>query len=132
MPKYTLTVEDSFSSAHHLRGYMGRCENMHGHNWKVSLNVQGSKLDSTGMLVDFTILKKILKEATAYLDHIVLNDTPPFDTINPSAENISRFICERVQSGLDSLAPHARVSSVTVWESHTSSCTYEPQLSGQD
>jgi 6-pyruvoyltetrahydropterin/6-carboxytetrahydropterin synthase len=128
MKRYELTVEDYFSSAHQLRGYMGKCENIHGHNWKVRLHVTGEKLDSIGMLVDFTELKKMLKEITSYLDHVNLNEISPFNEINPSSENIAEYICGSIQKGLNSLATDAKVSSVTVWESSTSSCTFYPDI----
>ena len=127
MKRYELSVEDQFSSAHQLRGYMGKCENMHGHNWRVKLRVTGSTLDSIGLLVDFGVLKKILKEVLSRIDHVNINDTPPFNSINPSSENISEYICSEVQHVLDSEAPGVTVSSVTVWESPASSCTYFPE-----
>lgn len=126
MKKYVLTVEDHFSAAHQLRGYMGKCENLHGHNWKVRLSVEGSVLESSGMLVDFTLLKKILKEVISCLDHTNLNDQNPFDKINPSSENIAEFICGVVQQKIASATKTAAVESVTVWESDTSSCTFCP------
>lgn len=128
MKRYELTVEDNFSSAHQLRGYMGKCENIHGHNWRVKVSVTGSRLDSIGLLVDFGALKKILKEVLSGLDHVNLNDTPPFDSINPSSENIADYICAGVQSAVSREFPDVRVSSVTVWESRTSSCTFYPEV----
>ncbi len=127
MNRYELTVEDHFSSAHQLRGYMGKCENIHGHNWRVKLRVTGSSLDNIGLLVDFGVLKKILKEVLSRLDHVNLNDNPPFDRINPSSENIAEYICTAVQSDLAGGYPGVTVSSVTVWESQTSSCTFYPE-----
>ncbi|HDP80698.1 MAG TPA: 6-carboxytetrahydropterin synthase QueD [Spirochaetes bacterium] len=122
---YILTVEDSFSSAHQLRGYRGKCENIHGHNWKVVLSVQGEKLDDNGLLVDFHVLKSLLKQITAELDHKNLNEVPPFDKINPSSENIARYISEHTGRLLRGNAPVGiTVHSVTVWESDTSRCTY--------
>ena len=126
MKKYELAIEDHFSSAHQLRGYMGKCENIHGHNWRVKIRVTGGTLDNTGLLIDFAILKKILKEVLSRLDHVNLNDTPPFDTINPSSENLADYICTEVQSLINGVGPGVTVSSVTVWESLTSSCTFYP------
>jgi len=83
---YRLEVEDHFSSAHQLRGYKGKCENLHGHNWKVVLSVQGEVLDNLGLLIDFTEIKEILKGILGDLDHKNLNDTLPFDSTNPSSE----------------------------------------------
>lgn len=128
MNRYELTVEDHFSSAHQLRGYMGKCENMHGHNWRVKLRVTGSRLDNIGLLVDFGVLKKILKEVLSRIDHVNINDTPPFDRINPSSENIAEYICSEVQPLISREYPAVTVSSVTVWESQTSSCTFYPEV----
>ena len=128
MNRYELTVEDHFSSAHQLRGYMGKCENMHGHNWRVKLRVTGSRLDNIGLLVDFGVLKKILKEVLSRIDHVNINDTTPFDRINPSSENIAEYICSEVQPLISREYPAVTVSSVTVWESQTSSCTFYPEV----
>ena len=121
---YILTVESDFSSAHQLRGYRWKCENLHGHNWKVVLSVQGEKLDNLGLLVDFTDLKEILKGILGQLDHKNLNDSAPFDTINPSSENIARYIHECVSAELKRRWQDITIESVTVWESATSRCTY--------
>ncbi len=124
---YTLTVEDTFASAHQLRGYKGKCENIHGHNWKVFLSVKGKTLDETGLLIDFHDLKKILKDATDYLDHNNINDLKPFDKINPSSENIAEFIYNRVSEGLLNTGKDVAVDSVTVWESANSRCMFSPE-----
>ncbi len=124
---YILTVEDNFSSAHQLRGYKGKCENMHGHNWKVTLSIKGSELDNIGLLIDFHEIKGILKDIMNYLDHKNLNETAPFDTINPSSENIARYICEEVERSLKTGYKGVTAESVTVWESGTSRCTYYPE-----
>jgi len=124
---YMLTVENSFASAHQLRGYKGKCENIHGHNWKVEVNIKGSKLNDIGLLIDFQDINKILKEIMTYLDHKNLNETAPFDTINPSSENIAKFIAEELNKGLNSFPGDIHTESVTVWESGTSRCTYYPE-----
>jgi len=123
---YVLTIEDHFASAHQLRGYKGKCENIHGHNWKVVLNVKGEKLNEIGLLIDFQDLKAILKKICGELDHINVNEKEPFDRINPSSENIAEYIAGRAQKELDRTAPGLAVDSVTVWESDTSRCTYYP------
>ena len=123
---FILTIEDTFASAHQLRGYRGKCENIHGHNWRVVLSVEGNTLDDIGLLIDFQDLKKTLKEITTYLDHKNLNDIAPFDKENPSAENIAKFIATEAQTKLNNLREGLRVQSVTVWESDTSRCTYLP------
>ena len=111
---YKLSVELDFSSAHNLRDYQGKCENLHGHNWKVRLKVSSDKLDSQGMVCDFTLLKKILKEILEQVDHKYLNEISPFDEINPTTENIARWVTEQVEPRLPS---GVSVSMVTVWES---------------
>ena len=123
---YLLTIEDHFASAHQLRGYKGKCENIHGHNWKVVMNVKGEKLNEIGLLIDFHDLKAILKKITDYLDHKNINEVTPFDKINPSSENIAEYIAARAQEELDRTGQDITVDSVTVWESETSRCTFYP------
>ncbi len=118
---YYLTVEDWFSSAHQLRGYKGKCENLHGHNWKVELEVSGSELGAIGMLMDFGDLKRILKEILDGLDHKNLNEIEPFDKINPTSELIAKYIAEIAQG---MLKDNVGVHQVTVWESEKCRATY--------
>ena len=123
---YILTIEDHFASAHQLRGYKGKCENIHGHNWKVVLNVKGATLNDIGLLIDFNDLKVVLKKITNYLDHKNLNEVVPFDIVNPSSENIAEYISKEAQKEIASIDSDIKVESVTVWESDTSRCTYYP------
>ncbi len=123
MGRYILEVEDFFSSAHNLRDYGGKCENLHGHNWKVRVYVSGEKLDNSGMLLDFKILKKELRRITDYLDHKYLNEIEPFDKINPSSENIAKFIFEKLQEALSRY--NVAVEKVTVYESEGTGASYE-------
>lgn len=120
---YELTVSGHFSAAHHLRGYRGKCENLHGHNWKIEALVSSEDLDKTGMALDFTILKKGLRAVLALLDHRDLNKIPYFQKKNPSAENIARFIFEHLKNRFK---PHKNVKlkKVTAWESPNSSAAY--------
>ncbi len=116
---YRIKVEGHFSSAHNLRGYRGKCEALHGHNWKVEAEVRGRSLDKAGMLMDFKILKQALNRLLEKLDHTYLNDVPFFRKVNPTSENIARYI-------FDSLAPVIKgLVSVSVWENETSRATYE-------
>jgi len=124
---YVLTVEDTFASAHQLRGYKGKCENIHGHNWKVVLSVKGRELNDIGLLIDFNDLKTILKKITGFLDHKNINEIPPFDILNPSSELIAEFICNETSKELKKFNSDIEVESVTVWESGTSRCTYYPE-----
>ncbi|RMG60387.1 MAG: 6-carboxytetrahydropterin synthase QueD [Deltaproteobacteria bacterium] len=121
MRRYRLRVRDSFASAHSLRGYEGNCERMHGHNWKVEVEVESCRLDDRGIAVDFRLLKDLLKEVIGKLDHRNLNDVPPFDDMNPSSENIAQFIYGEIKG---KLPEGVSLSSVTVWESETASATY--------
>lgn len=122
---YVLTVEDIFSSAHQLLGYKGKCENLHGHNWRVVLSVRGSALDERGLLLDFNDLKSMLKKITGELDHRNLNELPPFRKRNPSSENIARHIAERMRDELIASGESDIIlESVTIWESDTARCTY--------
>ncbi len=118
---WVLKVTDSFSSAHFLKNYRGKCENVHGHNWRVELEVVGEKIDKTGLLIDFKVLKGILKDVLGVLDHRLLNEIPPFDRCNPSSENIAKVIFEQVK---ERLPEGVRVRSVTVWESDNACATY--------
>lgn len=123
MGRYILEVEDFFSSAHNLRDYEGKCENLHGHNWKVRVYVSGEKLDNSGMLLDFKILKRELRRIIDYLDHRYLNEVEPFDRINPSSENIAKFIFEKLQEALSQY--NVAVERVTVYESEGTGASYE-------
>jgi 6-pyruvoyltetrahydropterin/6-carboxytetrahydropterin synthase len=117
---YTVSVESKFSSAHNLRGYKGKCEDLHGHNWRVRMSVCSPELDSLGMVRDFTVLKELLNRAIETLDHKYLNDVEPFVSINPTSENIARHIFEEVLR----ISPDLELRDVTVWETETSSATY--------
>ena len=126
---WRLTVRDDFSAGHALRHYEGKCERMHGHNFAVELTVEGNCLaPQTEMLLDFKILKKALKAVLDALDHRLLNDTPPFDSINPSSENLARHIWQGMEVLLaeheDPQARQVRLYSVTVSEKGAQSATY--------
>lgn len=118
---YTITVTDSFSAAHALRNYNGKCENLHGHNWKVKVSVLGSKLDRSGMILDFSELKNLLKGVLAELDHKFLNESEPFDNINPTAENIAEHIFGMLEKRV---GKKINISEVEVWESEGSSAIF--------
>lgn len=120
---YRLKVQDHFSSAHYLRNYQGACENLHGHNWKVELVVEGEKLNEIDILLDFKDIKKILKEVLSELDHRLINELPYFQENNPSSENIARYIFDRVKDKLK-VFEGVRVKEVTVFETEKASATY--------
>lgn len=123
---YELTVKGHFDSAHYLRGYQGKCSNIHGHTWYVEIKVRGSKLDQIGMLVDFSIIKKVIKETTDLLDHKLINDIPYFTNVNPTAENIAEFIYSKIAASTEIDHELIKVFSVTVWESPQAAATYYP------
>ena len=121
---FEVSVEQTFASAHALRNYKGKCENVHGHNWRVRVVIEGEKLDETGLLVDFIDVKNLMAQVIEKLDHQHLNEIPPFDEINPSAENIAEYFYRRLAEGLSN-AP-VRVQSVRIWETDIQSATFRP------
>jgi 6-pyruvoyltetrahydropterin/6-carboxytetrahydropterin synthase len=126
---FEISVEYTFAAGHALRGYKGKCENVHGHNYKVQVMVGGDQLDSAGLLLDFVDLRRAIKGLVERVDHRFLNDLEPFDKINPSAENIAKFF-------YDELAPQVQergqqIQAVRVWETDTTSATYRPVTLGR-
>jgi 6-pyruvoyltetrahydropterin/6-carboxytetrahydropterin synthase len=115
---FELMVEDSFDAAHALRGYEGACENLHGHTWKVQVFLRGSKLNKIGLLEDFKNIKVKLELALKAYDHKLINDAPPFDSKNPTSENLAETIYRSLKRNYRSLA------KVTVWESATTNASY--------
>ena len=115
---YSIKVESTFSSAHKLRGYKGKCEELHGHNWKVEVALIKDKLDRAGMVLDFKFLKAKLNKILDRLDHKYLNNIPYFKKVNPTSENIAKYIYDSIKLKFPS------VNSVTVWESENSQATY--------
>ena len=120
--KYTLKVVSDFASAHTLRGYPGACSRMHGHNWKVETEIEASNLDETGMAIDFKTIRKATIELTDKLDHRYLNEIAPFDTINPTAENIAATIFEGLSKTLNT--DSVRVIAITLWETERACVRY--------
>ena len=122
---WRLTVRGGFAAAHRLVGSSGKCESLHGHNFRVKLRVEGHDLDGSGMLVDFGELKGILNSVLSSLDHSDLNDHPGFMHVSPSSENIARYIWKEVTGKYSD--PGIEIHSVTVSESETASATYFPK-----
>jgi len=123
--KWRLTIDEAFCASHQLRNYNGKCEHLHGHNFGVSVEVEGSELDpAVEILVDFGELKRLTREAVDALDHVHLNDLPAFSARNPSSENIARHLYLDLKDRLAALAPHATLKSVSVSEKGTSRATY--------
>ncbi len=112
---YEVSRDDVFSAAHQLRGYGGKCEKLHGHNWKIRVSARAATLDHLGMVIDFKDLKSALQTVLDRLDHQMLNDVPPFDELNPSAENLARFIAEEIDQRISD--DRVKVHRCEVWES---------------
>ena len=122
---YEVNVEAGFSSGHYLRNYHGRCENPHGHNYKVCVTLMGESLDATGLLLDFKMLKQVMRPVIDRIDHQMLNDLEPFTTVNPSAENLARYFYDETNKQLDGMTlGRVRVKVCTIWETDTTSATY--------
>jgi 6-pyruvoyltetrahydropterin/6-carboxytetrahydropterin synthase len=123
---YEVSVEETFAAAHNLRNYKGKCENLHGHNYKVRVVVAGKELDSVGLVFDFVQLKQVIQGVIRSLDHRYLNELPPFDKLNPSAENLARHIYDETARQLPGAPNGAGIASITVWETETTAATYRP------
>jgi 6-pyruvoyltetrahydropterin/6-carboxytetrahydropterin synthase len=120
---FEVAVEQTFAAGHALRNYKGKCENVHGHNFKVRVVIEGEKLDETGLLVDFLDVKAAMQTIIDRLDHVFLNEVAPFDVKNPSAENIAEYFYSEIERSLKSVVP-VRVREVKVWETDIQSATY--------
>jgi 6-pyruvoyltetrahydropterin/6-carboxytetrahydropterin synthase len=122
---FEVSVEQTFAAGHALRNYKGKCESVHGHNFRVQAVIEGERLDDTGLLVDFIDVKNLMGKIIARLDHVFLNDIPPFDVKNPSAENIAEYFHQEMSSGLAAAVP-IRIREIKVWETDIQSATYRP------
>lgn len=119
---FELDVEREFSAAHNLKGYNGNCSEKHGHNWGVQVFIRSAALDEIGIAVDFKALKRELDSVLAELDHKDLNTVPPFDTVNPTSENIAKFIYTRLSSKLNTSS--VKVHRVRISENRSSGASY--------
>lgn len=118
---YTLTVRDHFDAAHALPGYPGECAGLHGHTWDVEATVEGTELDGIGIVYDFKRLKADLAASLERYDHGHLNDVPPFDRMNPTAENLAREIHAELT---ETIGGAVRLVEVAVWESPIARVAY--------
>jgi 6-pyruvoyltetrahydropterin/6-carboxytetrahydropterin synthase len=122
---FEVSVEEVFPAGHALRNYHGKCENVHGHNYRVRVTVEGPNVDENGLLIDFGEVKRLVRAVKDRLDHQFLNDLPPFDSINPSAENIAKYfydeICGKLSTG--------KLQEVKLWETDVACATYRPSPS---
>jgi len=119
---YEIKIIATFSAAHSLRNYPGNCKNIHGHNWKVEVVMQSLNLDNLGMAIDFRRLKQETQGLLDTMDHTYINENPPFNSLNPTAENMARWLYETLSKKLND--QNARVSRVNVWENDNSSASY--------
>ncbi len=117
---FEVTVQKEFNSAHNLRGYQGKCEDLHGHNWRVELTLASKELDNIGVVVDFKNIREYINEVIKDLDHKYLNEIEHFKEVNPTSENIAKYIFDEVLKN----HPEICVKKVTVWETGSSSATY--------
>jgi 6-pyruvoyltetrahydropterin/6-carboxytetrahydropterin synthase len=122
---FEVTIEETFAAGHALRNYGGKCENVHGHNYRAEVTLRGAELDAIGLLVDFVELKRVVHAVLDRMDHQWLNDFPPFDALNPSAENMARYIYDEVSAALMT-KEGVRVACVRLWETDTASAAYFP------
>jgi 6-pyruvoyltetrahydropterin/6-carboxytetrahydropterin synthase len=122
---FEVTVTSEFSSGHYLRNYVGKCENPHGHNYKVRVTLRGKELDAAGLLLDFKQLKLVMRPVIEYLDHNMINELPPFTEINPSAENLARYFYDETNKQLAQMTSgRVTVKDCTIYETDTTTATY--------
>jgi 6-pyruvoyltetrahydropterin/6-carboxytetrahydropterin synthase len=122
---FEVTVEDTLAAGHYLRNYRGKCENPHGHNYKVRVTLAGRELDKAGLLLDFKDLREVMKPVIDRLDHQMINDLEPFTTLNPSAENLAKYFYDETNSNLRrGTNGRVRVKDVTIWETDETTATY--------
>jgi 6-pyruvoyltetrahydropterin/6-carboxytetrahydropterin synthase len=119
---YELKIITQFAAAHRLENFYGKCEALHGHNWKVEVFLTGDRLDRAGLLLDFGVVKAKAREVLEEIDHKYLNELPAFKEQNPSSENLARYLFQRLSDTLN--RDGARVRRVNVWESDTSCAAY--------
>jgi 6-pyruvoyltetrahydropterin/6-carboxytetrahydropterin synthase len=122
---FEVTVEDTFAAGHYLRNYKGKCENPHGHNYKIRVTLAGVELDKAGLLLDFKDLREVMKHVIERLDHQMINDIEPFTEINPSAENLAKYFYDESNTRLQTVTRgRVRVKDVTVFETDTTTAKY--------
>jgi 6-pyruvoyltetrahydropterin/6-carboxytetrahydropterin synthase len=122
---FEVTVEDTFAAGHYLRNYKGKCENPHGHNYRVRVTLMGEVLDRAGLLLDFKDLRDVMKPVINRLDHQMINEIEPFKIINPSAENMAKYFYDETTRFLHKETNgRVRVKNVTIWETDETTATY--------
>ena len=129
---FEISVEETFAAGHALRGYHGKCENPHGHNYRLRITLRGPQLDQTGLLYDFVHLKQAIHSVVEGVDHKFLNDQAPFDVLNPSAENMAKYFYDEVLRRMNG-TPNGNeagtaIARVDVWETDTTKASYFPDI----
>jgi 6-pyruvoyltetrahydropterin/6-carboxytetrahydropterin synthase len=119
---YELTLREEFSAAHQLPNTGGRCERLHGHNWRVEVQLAAEELNELGMVLDFHDVREAVQGVLDELDHTFLNDLPAFQRNLPTAENLARYIYSGLNGRLP--APRVRLTRVRVWESERTAASY--------
>jgi 6-pyruvoyltetrahydropterin/6-carboxytetrahydropterin synthase len=119
---YEIKILTQFAAAHRLEHFQGKCESLHGHNWKVEVSLVGERLDKAGLLLDFGEVKARTQELLDEIDHQYLNELPPFQNQNPSSENLARYLFTRLSASLN--REGLKISRVSVWESDSSCASY--------
>lgn len=122
---YQLSVKTHFCASHQLRGYDGPCARLHGHNFRVEARVSGTDLNDIGMLIDFKEVKKLLKQVVGQFDHQLINEIPPFDVFNPTAENMAKYIYHEIAPQLEPAG--IRLDSIAIWETDSYGALYSPK-----
>jgi 6-pyruvoyltetrahydropterin/6-carboxytetrahydropterin synthase len=127
---HTIFKDFTFSAAHAIRGHTRGCENLHGHNYRVRVHLAAERLDELGMVLDFADVKAMMQEILGPFDHRVINDIPPFDERNTTAELVSLYVYDEVERRLGRPGPpgdagRVRVARVEVWENDTACAIYE-------
>jgi 6-pyruvoyltetrahydropterin/6-carboxytetrahydropterin synthase len=122
---YEVTVEAGFSAGHYLRNYRGKCENPHGHNYKVRITLRGLELDQAGLLLDFKQLKHVMRPVIDRLDHQMINEIAPFTELNPSAENLAHYFYDETNMQLRQMTEgRVSVKDCTIYETDATTATY--------
>ena len=122
---YSLKIQTFFSAAHNLINYKGKCEKLHGHNWKVEVEISSYNLDEAGMVMDFKELKRLTNSVVQELDHEYLNELPYFKNISPSSENIAKYIYIKLK---DKIPKNIKINKITVWESNNACASYQEHI----
>jgi 6-pyruvoyltetrahydropterin/6-carboxytetrahydropterin synthase len=127
-PVYEISKDFVFSAAHQIRFHPGKCERLHGHNWRVRIHARASALNRLGMVIDFADLQRVVAEVCSRFDHRNVNEVPPFDEVNTTAENLARFFYEEAGRRVGEMeAGRVSISRVDVWENDGSLAVYREE-----